>query len=221
MVIRKHYVNQLEEIREEVLSLGQSVEQSLTRAVHSLQTQNAAVVSWVIENDSQIDEARRLLEERAIKILATQQPVLAQDLRLLAVVSAIATELERIGDYARHIARHALRHPTHMEQIGWPDDINRMTERVQQMLHTSLEAFFQGDADMANNLKEQDDEVDELRDRLHDQFFTLAHNNEQYLSTVIDMIDVVNLLERTADRTTNIGERVVYIATSEVVELNE
>jgi phosphate transport system protein len=89
------------------------------------------------------------------------------------------------------------------------------------MLHTSLEAFFQGDADIARSLKEQDNEVDELRDRLHDQLTSFARNNEQYIPTVIDMIDVVNLLERTADRTTNIGERVVYIATSEVVELNE
>lgn len=221
MVIRKHYVSQLEEVRDEVLSLGQSVEQSLTRAVHSLQTQNAAVASWVTENDSQIDEARRLLEERAIKMLATQQPVVAHDLRLLAVVSAIATELERIGDYANHIARHTLRHPEQLAQIGWPDNINRMTELAQQMLHTSLEAFFQGDADKAHNLKEQDNEVDELRDRLHSQLTTLAHNNEQYILAAITMIDVVNLLERTADRTTNIGERVVYIATSEVVELNE
>jgi phosphate transport system protein len=70
-------------------------------------------------------------------------------------------------------------------------------------------------------LKEQDNEVDELRDRLHSQLTTLAHNNEQYILAAITMIDVVNLLERTADRTTNIGERVVYIATSEVVELNE
>lgn len=221
MVIRKHYVSQLEEIRDEVLSLGQTVEQSLTRAIHSLQTQNAAVANWVIENDSQIDEARRVLEERAIHMLATQQPVVAQDLRLVAVVSAIATELERIGDYANHIAQRSLRHPEQLAQIGWPDDINRMTERAQQMLHTSLEAFFQGDADIARSLKEQDNEVDELRDRLHDQLTSFARNNEQYIPTVIDMIDVVNLLERTADRTTNIGERVVYIATSEVVELNE
>jgi phosphate transport system protein len=221
MVIRKHYVSQLEEIREEVLSLGRAVEQSLTRAVHSLQTQNVAVASWVIENDSQIDEARRLLEERVINMLATQQPVVAQDLRLLAVISAIATELERIGDYANHIAQRALQYPDQVAQIGWPDDINRMTERAQQMLHTSLEAFFQGDADMARALKEQDHEVDELRDRLRDQLTTFAHNHEQYISTIIAMIDVVNLLERTADRTTNIGERVVYIVTSEVVELNE
>jgi phosphate transport system protein len=186
-----------------------------------LQTQNVAVASWVIENDSQIDEARRLLEERVISMLATQQPVVAQDLRLLAVISAIATELERIGDYANHIAQRALQYSDQLSQIGWPDDINRMTERAQQMLHTSLEAFFQGDADMARALKEQDHEVDELRDRLRDQLTTFAHNNEQYISTIIAMIDVVNLLERTADRTTNIGERVVYIVTSEVVELNE
>jgi phosphate transport system protein len=203
-----------------MLKLGTVVEQSLERAVHCLQNQNASVALWVIENDIQIDDFRHNMEERAVNILATQQPVVAQDLRLLSVVSAIATELERIGDYASGIARRVRHDPERMSQIEWSEQLERMTYLAQQMLHTSMEAFLQQDETMARNLGHTDEEVDALRDALRTDLIAMARKDTQYLDAVVDMLDVVHLLERAADRATNIGERVIYLVTSDVEEIN-
>jgi phosphate transport system protein len=203
-----------------MLKLGGVVEKSLERAIHSLQNQNTAVALWVIENDLQIDELRHNLEERVITLLATQQPVVAHDLRLLSMVSAIVTELERIGDYATGIARRVHHNPDRMAQIEWSPKINRMAEITQQMLHTSLDALLQQNEDMARQLGQTDNEVDSLRDVLRNELVDVARNDTRYIDAVVDLLDIINLLERAADRTTNIGERVIYLITSEVEEIN-
>jgi phosphate transport system protein len=187
----------------------------------SLHNQNSATALWVIENDATIDEARNTLEERVINMLATQQPIYAHDLRLLAVVSSITTELERIGDYASNIAQRVYDDPDHLAQISLPDEIGEMATLTQEMLHTSLQAFLQQDENMARGLGKTDDRVDQLRHLLQDRLVVYAKEHPQYMGAAIDLIDVVRLLERAADRTTNIGERVIYILTSEIEELNE
>jgi phosphate transport system protein len=96
-----------------------------------------------------------------------------------------------------------------------------MATLTQEMLHTSLQAFLQQDENMARSLGETDDRVDQLRHLLQDWLVAYAKRNPQYMGAAIDLIDVVRLLERAADRTTNIGERVIYILISEIEELNE
>lgn len=219
-MVRETFLRRIENIRNEVMQLGEHVEQSLSRAVASLQNQNAAVALWVIENDERIDEARRVLEDRVIQMFATQQPVVAQDLRLLATIASIATELERMGDYASHIAHQVYQDPDQMAQIEWSEDIDRMTALTQEMLHDSLHAFVEQDVEKAYRLGQTDKQVDMLRTRLRDQLIGQAQQDGQYIGATVDMLEVVNLLERTADRTTNIGEYVIYIVTSKREELN-
>jgi len=220
-VIRKQFAHRIDEICDDVMKLGTAVEQALKHAMSSLHNQNSATALWVIENDATIDEARNTLEERVIHMLATQQPIYAHDLRLLAVVSSITTELERIGDYASNIAQRVYNDPDHLAQISLPDEIGEMATLTQEMLHTSLQAFLQQDETTARSLGETDDRVDQLRHLLQDWLVAYAKGNPQYMGAAIDLIDVVRLLERAADRTTNIGERVIYILTSEIEELNE
>jgi phosphate transport system protein len=220
-VIRKQFAHRIDEICDDVMKLGTAVEQALKHAMSSLHNQNSATALWVIENDATIDEARNTLEERVINMLATQQPIYAHDLRLLAVVSSITTELERIGDYASNIAQRVYNDPDHLAQISLPDEIGEMATLTQEMLHTSLQAFLQQDENMARSLGETDDRVDQLRHLLQDWLVAYAKRNPQYMGAAIDLIDVVRLLERAADRTTNIGERVIYILISEIEELNE
>lgn len=237
--MRRHYIHRIDGIRDDLLKLGNSVEQSLTRSIKALQSQNTTIALWVIENNAHIIEARRLLEGRVIAMLATQQPVVAGDLRLLAGIVAIATELERIGNYASTIARRVYEYPEQVSQMrwageqssaarqegteaaqapeaAWPADISRMTDCVQRMLHDSLESFVTQDVALARSLSEADNEVDALRKRLRTEFVALAYQSTQYLPMVINMLSVIDLLERAADRATNIGERVIYIITSDV-----
>jgi phosphate transport system protein len=220
-VIRKQFAHRIDEICDDVMKLGTAVEQALRHAISSLHNQNSATALWVIENDATIDEARNTLEERVIGMLATQQPIYAHDLRLLAVVSSITTELERIGDYASNIAQRVYNDPDHLAQITIPDELGSMAKLTQEMLHTSLQSFIKQDEGMARGLGDTDNQVDELRHQLQDQLIAHAKNHPQYIGAAIDLIDVVRLLERAADRTTNIGERVIYILTSEIEELNE
>jgi phosphate transport system protein len=188
--------------------------------MNSLQEQNAAVALWVIENDSEIDEARTTLEERAVAMLATQQPIVAQDLRFLASIASIATELERIGDYASAIARRVYHDPDQFAQVEWSSDLERMAELARQMLHTSIETFIDEDAEKARTLGQTDDTVDALRDTLRAELIAIAQDDTHYLHAVIDVLYVVHALERTADRATNIAERVIYIVTNATEEIN-
>ncbi len=220
MVIRKHFSHRIEEVGDQLLQLGAAVEQALLHAMHSLQTRNTTVALWVIQHDDDIDKARTNLEEQVIMLLATQQPVVAQDLRLLTAVSFIATELERIGDYACSIARRVYRAPDHAVQAPLPTDMSHMVQLVQQMLHTSLEAFLQQDADIARRLAAADDEVDALEDKLNAELIDLIHVDVRYTASVVDLLDVVHALERAADRATNIGERVIYLVTNVTEDLN-
>jgi phosphate transport system protein len=219
MTIRERFSRQLEYIREDVLRLGNMVEHALQRSMRSLETWNTTLAAQVIQDDAQIDTAQQNLEERVITLIATQQPV-ASDLRLLGTVFAIATELERIGDYACSIARRLQRVSGRSVLVTPPTALNEMAAVAQKMLNLSLEAFLRQDTDMAHSLSQYDDRVDALEDRLQSELIELAQHEPQRLESVLDMLDMVHALERVADRATNIGERVIYLATSEIEELN-
>jgi phosphate transport system protein len=216
---RERYVHQLENLRDDLLRLGSMVEHALQLAMRSLETWNMTIASQVIHDDAQIDEARQTAENQVIILLATQQPV-AGDLRLVGSVFAIATELERIGDYACGIARRVQSISKQPALVTPPAKLTDMSMLSRRMLNTSLDAFLRQDVELAQSLTEDEDQVDALEKKLRAELMELARAEPQRFEAVIDMIDIVHLLERVADRSTNIGERVIYMATSEVEELN-
>lgn len=219
-MVRKRFDRLMQELRDDLLRLGSSVEEALQHALRSLQTSNPAIAMWVITNDATIDEMRHNLEERVIGLLATQQPIVARDLRLLSAVSAIATELERIGDYATSVARRVHRAPEHPAQVPLPDAIESMTSITIEMVRTSLQAFLNEDEALARSLGSRDDEVDKLEDTLHDDLIEYIQNYTECTAAAVDMLDIIHALERAADRATNIGERVIYLVTSDIEEIN-
>lgn len=219
MVVRERYIRQLDSVREDLLRLGNMVEHALQRAIRSLETWNTTLAAQVIQDDTEIDEARRNVEETVITLIATQQPV-ASDLRLLGSVFAIATELERIGDYASSIAKRLQRVTKRPRIVTAPPGINEMTSLVQKMLGICLDAFLKQSTDLAHSLIALDNRVDELEDTLRDELIAMAHEDSARIEAVLDLLDVVHALERAADRTTNIGERVIYLVTNEMEELN-
>jgi phosphate transport system protein len=219
-MIRERYTRQIGSLRDDLLRMGSMVEQALLRSITTLETWDVAAAAQIINDDALIDEAWRNLEERTIHLLATQQPIVASDLRLCTVVTAIASELERIGDYANSIAkrvRSATRRPA---LITPPPQIHEMAKLSLQMLNTSLEAFLRQDTDLAHSLTASDERVDELEDQIRAHIISAAKADMALLEASIDMLDVVHALERTADRATNIGERVIYLTTSTLEKIN-
>jgi phosphate transport system protein len=216
---RERFARQLEDLREDLLRLGNRVEHALQRSVRSIETWNTTLAAQVIQDDKEIDIAKQTVEERVIMLIATQQPV-ASDLRLLGSVFAIATELERIGDYASSIARRLQRVSSRPMLVTPPAGLSEMAAISQKMLNMSLEGFLRQDVAMVHRMAEFDDRVDQFEDRLREEMLELAQKEPKRIESILDILDMVHALERAADRATNIGERVIYLETNAIEELN-
>ncbi len=217
--MRDLYVQQIGFLRDDLLRLGSMVEYALNNALRSLETWDTITAAQIVNSDARIDEARYAAEEETYRLIALQQPV-ASDLRLLGTVIAVATELERIGDYACSIARRIRQATRRPVLVTPPAALYDMATLAQQMLHTSLEAFVRQDANIARSLAQNDEQVDALEDQLRSELIQIAQTDGQKVEAVIDLLDVVHVLERVADRATNIGERVIYLVTCMTEELN-
>jgi phosphate transport system protein len=218
--MRDRYIRQLKLVHDDLLRMGSRVEHALADAMRALSIWDTDLSRQVIAGDQEIDTARTAIEEAVLDLLATQQPVLATDLRTLNATIAITGELERAGDYAKGIAKRVercLRAPALLEP---PPGIFRMGTLAQNMLHTSLDAFVQLDVALARSLATEDERVDELEDQVVIEVMRAARVDPNKLDCAIYLLDVAHTLERLADRTTNIAERVIFIATNVIEQLN-
>lgn len=204
---------QLESLREDLLRLGSMVEHALLNALKSLEDWDTVAAAQVIQADTYVDAARRAAEARVIHMIAAQQGTMTNP-ELLASAFAIAGELERIGDYACSIARRVERITRQAGMVVPPPAFYEMARTTQKMLNTSLAAFLRQDVALACSLQEHEERVDSLEGQLHGELLALARTDPQRLEGVIGMLDIIHALERAADRATNIGERVIYLAAS-------
>ncbi len=215
---RETFDRELHRLEEEILALGEMVENALTESVEVLKRRDLEGSRRLIARDRAINEKRFAIEADALILIATQQPM-ASDLRTLAAILEIATELERMGDYAKGIARISL-------MIGEEPllkplvDIPRMAEKARSMLHRALEAFARRDVDLARALPAEDDEVDALYDQVYRELLTYILADPRVIEQANYLLWAAHNLERTADRVTNICERVVFTVTGEMVEMD-
>jgi phosphate transport system protein len=215
---REHYVQQLEALHTELRALGQLVIVSITKAIAALRQQDVEAAKQIIADDARIDQAQSRLEEHVLVVMATQQPM-ARDLRQLVAASEIASELERIGDYAKGIAKITVRgaeHPLVKSLV----DIPTIAEQSINMLGSALDAYVSVDADAARRLSNADDSVDELVSRVRGELIAAIQADPSITPRAVDLLFVAHNLERIADRTTNIAERVIFIDSGDIVELN-
>jgi phosphate transport system protein len=218
--MRDRYLKQLKLVHDDLLRMGSRVEHALADSMQALATWNTDLAQQVVVGDKEIDAARTEIEEAVLELLATQQPVLATDLRTLNATIAIAGELERSGDYAKGIAKRVgrcLRAPALLDP---PPGLHRMGTLAQNMLHISLDAFVRLDVGLARSLSVEDERVDVLEDQVIAELMNAARQDANKLDCAIYLLDVAHTLERLADRTTNIAERVIFIATNVVEQLN-
>ena len=215
---REHYVQQLEALHTEIRALGQMVIVSITRAIDALRRQDTAAAERIRADDDRIDQAQAALEERALTVMATQQPM-AGDLREIIAAIEIASELERIGDYAKSVAKITIRNAD--QPLVQPlIDIPQIAEKAINMLGNALDAYVNRDAEAARGLAESDDQVDELVGHVRADLLGIIQSDPTTAERAVDLMFVAHNLERIADRTTNIAERVIFMVKGDIVELN-
>ncbi|HEY74799.1 MAG TPA: phosphate signaling complex protein PhoU [Thermoflexia bacterium] len=216
---REAFERELQRLQDELLTLGNMVEEAITAAVESLRHQDLEAAQRVIDKDREINEQRFAIERDTLILIATQQPM-ASDLRILAAILEITTELERMGDYAKGIAKICLmigEEPLIKPLI----DIPRMADKARDMLHRALEAFLRQDVDQARAIPTEDDEVDALYQQVYRELMTYIMSDPHNIEQANYLLWAAHNLERTADRVTNICERVIFTVTGEMTELNE
>jgi phosphate transport system protein len=218
MHARDHYTQQLVALHAELRSLGQLVVAAITWSLGAFNRHDTTVAERIVTDDHDIDHAQYTIEEHAIGVIATQQPV-ARDLRQLVATIAIASELERIGDYAKSIAKIVIR-GVGQPPLEPPLGMTQMAERALAMLNEALEAFITQDVDRARELGAADDQVDALDKQVRSELIDQLQHDPANASQLADLLAVTHNLERIADRTTNIAERVVFIVSGAQVELN-
>jgi phosphate transport system protein len=211
-------MQQLEALHAELRALGQLVVAAIGWSLDALNRQDVVVARRVIDDDQDIDRAQYTLEEHAITVIATQQPV-AGDLRQLIATIETAAELERIADYAKSIAKIVLR-GADQPPIEPPVGIAQMAERALAMLNQALEAFIRQDSEAAQRLGAADDQVDALNKQMRAEIIDRLQREPAGVERLADLLTVTHNLERIADRTTNIAERVVFMVSGDQVELN-
>jgi phosphate transport system protein len=217
-MLRETFEDQLRGLQDELLAMGALVDRAIERSIQALADRDVKMAQEIIDDDALINQAQREIEERCLVLIATQQPM-ASDLRVIVSVSSIATELERMGDHAEGIGKITLLmadQPLLKPLI----DIPRMADKGRSMLRQQLEAFVRRDVKMARNSATGDEEVDALYDQIYRELLIFMMNDPRTISRATYLLWVAHNLERIADRTTNIGERVIFLVTGQVEELN-
>jgi len=215
---RTAFHRELEHVQEEVLVLGSMVEKAVLRSVDALRNRDTATARIIEVEDALINKKRFEIEEAALMLIATQQPM-ASDLRRLAAVLQIVTDLERMGDYASGIARICIDigDQPHIKPLI---DIPRMAEKSVSMLRRSLDAFIERDVAAAESIAREDDEVDDLYQQVYRELLTIMLANPRTIDQATRLLWAAHNLERVADRVQNICERVVFVVTGRMQELS-
>lgn len=216
--LRSIFDRELTQIRDDLLRMGSLVDAAIDRALTALKDSDAALARQVIDDDAAINQLRFKIEENCLATIATQQPT-ASDLRTVVAAMNIVNDMERIGDHATGIAKTVLRmgdQPLLKPLV----DLPRMAHMAREMLKRSLDAFLAHDIDTARTIAEQDDEIDHLYRAVFDELLALMARDPSTLSRGTYLLWCGHNLERIGDRVTNIAERVIFMATGTMQELN-
>ncbi len=214
---RETFERDLQELEDELLTLGSRVEEAIIDSVTSLKERDLEESERLVRQDRELNERRYALEAKALMLIATQQPM-AGDLRTIAAILSLASELERIGDYAKGIANINLMMGD--EPLLKPlIDVPRMAEKTRDMLDRALQAFAERDVDLARSIPAEDDEVDGLYNQVYRELLTYIISDPRTIDQATNLLWVAHNLERAADRVINICERVIFTVTGKLVEI--
>ncbi|MEE4195974.1 MAG: phosphate signaling complex protein PhoU [Anaerolineae bacterium] len=215
-MLRKTLDRKLRELQDQILLLGNMVEQTTLKIVDALKNRDIIAAKKIFLGDDEINSRRYAIENAIVIVMATHQPF-AHDLRLLVGMLEINTELERMGDYSKGIAKIILQ--LDKEEVWIPfDELQKMAELGVEMLHKALGAFIAEDVSRASTIPLEDDRVDLIYESIYRELIHKMVDNPDKVDLLNYSLWIAHNLERFADRVTNICERTVYIATGETIE---
>jgi len=217
-MLRQGFERHLREVQDKVLVMGSMVSKALSKSMDAIKTQDLDLAERIISDDKLINAKRYEIEEDCIKLIATQAPI-ARDLRIIMAIVNMIVDLERIGDHAEGNAKIALMlgsEPPLKPYI----DLPRMADKTVDMLNRALEAFVNRDAAAAEKIATEDDEVDMLYDQIFRELLSFMVEDPKTISRATRLIWAAHNFERSADRVTNICERVVFLVTGKTEDIN-
>ncbi len=215
---REIFNKELREVKDKLFQVTVDVRRNLNQSVKYLETRDMTGAGMIVESDEMINLKVLEIEDLCLGIIATQQPV-ASDLRLLFSILQISTEIERIGDYAKGIARISLK-IGHESLIKPLIDIPRMEQLAGQMLADAITAFTEDNATAAESISRRDSRIDDLYNQVHRELLTFVMEKRSNINQTIMLDWVAHNLERVGDRVTNICERIIFTVTGNSIDLN-
>ena len=218
MPLREHFRRQLEGIQDGVLEMGSMVDRAIERSLQALIDRDVELARVIIEEDADINKQGFHIQNNCLSLLAQQAPM-ASDLRMIVSVTAIVSDLERMGDHAEGIAKIVVMMQD--EPLVKPlIDIPIMAQRAREMLNNSIHAFMEKDTEAAYRVGAADDEVDQLYDRIYQDLIQVMINDPSTVEPSTRLLWVAHNLERIADRATNIAERTVFAVTGMLPQMD-
>jgi phosphate transport system protein len=215
---RAHFEQALTRLGEDVLQLGALVEGALIRAMDAVANDDDALAGGVIAGDAAVNDLRTAIEAECYRLLATEQPV-ARDMRTIVSALTVTSDLERIGDHAKKIAS------TYRRMAAFPgsvpiSELQGLADVATDMLRRAMRAYTVQDVAAAEAICREDDLADSRYRRMFDQTLNAMVENPRDVGMGTYLIQMAHELERTADRATNIAERIIYNSTGKLLDLN-
>jgi len=212
--IQSAFDRDLEEIQANIMKMGGLVEEAIRRGAESLVQLDEDLANRLRQGDAAVDALEEQINEAAARVIALRAPT-AVDLRLVLSVMKISGNLERIGDYAKNMAKRT----TVLVQLSPVDEnanaLRRMAREVELMLKDALDAYVQRDADLAMDIIERDREVDQMYNALFREYLTFMMEDPRSISACMHLHFIAKNIERMGDHVTSIAEQVVYLVTGE------
>lgn len=213
--ISSAYDRDLEAIQTLIMKMGGLVEDAILKAATSLSDRDVELAEEVRKGDKVVDELEIQINDEAARTIALRAPV-SKDLRSILTVLRLAASLERIGDYAKNIAKRTSVLVEMNPVSGADTALRRMAREVQSMLKDTLDAYIRGDAELAEEVRQRDQEVDQMYNALFREFLTFMMEDPRNITACMHLHFMAKNIERMGDLTTNMAEQVIYLVTGEM-----
>lgn len=216
---RKTFDLHLEEMHADLLRMGSLVEKQIYECIEALVNHDIKTAEEIIKNDDIIDDMQKSIEDKAIKLIAMQQPI-AADLRNIFTTIKIVTDLERMADHAVDIAK-VIKRLKDEKYVKPLIDIPKIGNLVKNMIKGALDAYVDTNLDKAYEVCKMDDELDAIYKHVFSELMAMMRNDPKTINQATQFLFVCKYFERVGDRTTNICESTIYLITGEQVDLND
>jgi len=213
--ISSAYDRDLEAIQAKIVRMGGLVEAAIVDSAKSLESRDTELAERVRKGDKAIDALEEQIQEDVARVIALRSPT-AGDLRTVLTVMKISSNLERVGDYSKNLAKRTSVLVQMGQVAGSAGAIRRLATAVQSMLKDALDAYIQRDAALAESVRQRDQEVDQMYNALFREFLTHMMEDPRNITACMHLHFIAKNIERAGDHVTNIAEQVIYLVTGEM-----